>query len=152
MWENILTTILNKIYDLEEQLNELENGTRKSENFLTPEDIDNARFFLDYMLFFVEDYLPFRLLTRSNTFIEAYDIRSREYESMLYNIYKVTGRHPHDINIREAYEFEMMMYAPDYYYDTYDQYMRLRSGKVVVPPGKIPVFYWSGGKYTQRFI
>lgn len=152
MWENIFVTILNKIYDLEEQLNELENGTRISENFSTPENIDNARFFLDNMLFFIEDYLPFRLLTRSYNLFEANDARSQEYDSMLYTLYKITGKHPHDINIREAYEFEMMIYAPDYYYDTYDQYMRLRSGKVVVPPGKIPVFYWSGGKYIQRFI
>ena len=64
----------------------------------------------------------------------------------------MTGVHPNSIDFQKAREFEMKLYAPKYYHETYDNYMKLRSGRRLVPSGELPKFYWSAGKYIQRFI
>ena len=67
-------------------------------------------------------------------------------------IYKLTKKHPNDIDLREAREFEMKTYAPKYYRKTYENYMKLRSGRRLIPVGERPEFYWCAGKYIQRFV
>ena len=37
-----------------------------------------------------------------------------------------------DFNIQEIEEFEMKLYAPDYFY-VYQKYTKLRNGKVLIP-------------------
>ena len=116
-----------------------------------------ARKIIDNMKYFVKEYLPYALSCRihNSNFQEAlkiHNIHYSYYKSLIYTIYEMGGTHPDMVNLYEVYEYEMSIYAPEYYYNTYLSYMRLRSGRIVIPPGEEPMFYWIGNEYVKAFI
>jgi len=153
-WNQFMDVIFSKVYELNRQLFQLEDGKIKSDCF-SEEDIKETRKVMKNILYFIEDYLPFVILSRSNNYIDEFnkvgDDDTNHLSDLLSNIFRETMRHPNDIDIEEAYDFEMETYAPDYYYNVYKNYMILRSGRVLVPHGKRPCFFWCGDKYIQRF-
>ena len=107
------------------------------------------------MKYFIESYIPFAMLVRSENYHncrESKGLTFDHHKECLYNIFRETRMHPNDINVYDVYEFEMELYDPEYYFNTYLQYKRLRSGRLVIPRGEEPCFYWRGNTYTRRFI
>ena len=105
--------------------------------------------------FFLEQYVPYALLSQGECFHNAANdvVETQDHiKTTLFEIYMITGVHPNRIDIQKAREFEMKLYAPKYYHETYENYMKLRSGRRLIPKGELPEFYWSAGKYIQRFL
>ena len=158
-WNQFMRVFTKKVYEIDDTLSQLRNNKMKLSNFSTPEDITDLEYTVNHMKFFIEDYIPYALLTRSTAYFKCRDHiegRSRYEENtfveMLFNMFTITGRHPNEINKQEAYEFEMATYAPDYFYDVYAKYKRSNDGKLLVPEGEKPVFYWRGGDYVHTFV
>ena len=153
-WERFMETIFEKIYELNDQLLDIEDGKKKNDCF-TADELKETREVMKDILYFIEEYLPFVILSRSNNYIDEFnkvgDDDINYLSDLLSKIYRQTMRHPNDINIEEAYDFEMATYAPDYYFNVYKNYMTLRSGSILIPHGKRPCFFWCGDKYIQRF-
>lgn len=158
-WFRFMQVFTKKVYEIEETLWELQNGTLTLSNFSTPEEIAELEYLINSMKYFVEDYVPYALLTRSKAYFDTLTRSTNQSEynentfgEMLFELFKITGRHPNDIDLEQAYEFEIRTYAPDYYYDSYLNYMTTRSGKRLFPGGKKPVFYWRGDNYVCTFV
>lgn len=158
-WEQFMRIITKKVYEINYTLSKLRDNKLKLTNFSTPESIRDLEYTANQMKFFIEDYIPYALLTRSTTYFKCRDHiegRSRyevnTFAEMLFNLFTITGRHPNEINKQEAYEFEMATYAPEYFYNVYAKYKRSDYGKRLVPEGEKPVFYWRGGHYVHAFV
>lgn len=104
--------------------------------------------------YFLEDYVPYRLLTDSDMFYDSIDMYVSQCHifDILFKVYTITDVHPNDIDLQEVREFEMSIYAQEYYTNTYKKYKTVRSGRRIIPEGKQPKFYWSSGRYIQRFV
>ena len=152
-WLRFMRIIIRKVYAFDKRIRAIENGD-VSEHYNTPQRIANARVIIDNLIFFVEKYIPYALLSRSNEYYNVLDECMEEdtLKTALYEIWSCTGYHPNNINIQKAYEFEMMTYAKTYYCEIYSKYMTLRNGKVLTPLGKKPVFFWCGNEYIHQFI
>ena len=158
-WNNFMRVIYQKQSDFEERMTmyELfdEYKDELPKNMETPkqrapvwENLANTKYFL-------EQYVPYALLSKSDAFHDAANdtVESQDHiNTTLFEIYMMTGVHPNSIDLKKAREFEMKLYAPKYYDETYENYMKLRSGRRLIPSGEIPEFYWCAGKYIQRFI
>ena len=158
-WERLSILIMEKIYEFNNGIYDIYIGKVKKDGFKTRKDIERANEITTDAVYFIENYLPYNLLTHGELFYEVYhrdEIVLKYYDNplakILYNIYTVTNVDPDSINIDEAYEFEMELYAPDYHRDVFKKYMRLRNGKIIIPKGKIPCFYWHNEKYRKAFI
>ena len=104
--------------------------------------------------YFVEEYIPYVILTRSDVWDEAaYErVNPDFHKELIYVIHGFTQKHPNDIDLHKAYEFELELNAPKYFKNVYSKYTRLRTGKRLIPVGERPMFYWVGDKYVQRFV
>ena len=104
--------------------------------------------------YFLEHYIPYRLLTDSDMFYDSVDmyVSPSHIFDLLFQIYIITDVHPNEIDLQEVKEFEMRIYAPDYFNNTYKNYNIIDDGSRAIPEGKEPKFYWSSGKYIQRFV
>jgi len=156
-WRNLMKMIVQKIYEFERdiiiQKVQTSRGEPTEDRCRSLEKIDRVHDIICDIKYFVSKYTPFALLSRSDTF---YDVVHKEYSldalELVVDLQIETNVSPSTIDIQEAYEFEMSVYAPTYYQDTYIKYMMLRNGKRIIPQGKIPKFYWYNDKYTQRFV
>lgn len=152
-WSSLIIVTLKKIYDSDNMLDDIINN--KKESKLNKNDRDEAKNIFNDLKYFIEYYLPYALLSRSdNYYLLRFEnnVPLDSYHQSLFDIYEITGIHPNTINIEEAYEYEMSIYDPDYYYDIYSKYMVLRNGKRLIPKGSIPKFYWCGNEYIRAFI
>lgn len=157
-WNNFMRVIYRKQAEFEERMTiyELfdEYKDEIPQNMKTPEQRAPVWENLAKTKYFLEQYVPYALLSQSDTFhaAERENILTDSLDHTLFEIYMMTGVHPNSINFQKAREFEMKLYAPKYYHETYENYMKLRSGRRLVPSGELPKFYWCAGKYIQRFI
>jgi len=162
-WARFLRILVTKVTELYDSILRIGyNITHRPENN-SPEalvDFDEKKRVIHLMRYFITDYIPFALLSRGNAFLEARReifprVRSTYDDNVadiLFLIFEVTGRHPDDIDIIDVNEFEMMSYAPDYFYDVYENFMVLRNGKTLVPDGQMPHFFWDCDRYIQRLL
>ena len=105
--------------------------------------------------YFLEQYVPFKLLSQSDAFhyVVNNNLPPQDHvNTTLFEIYMMTGVHPNSIDLNKAREFEIELYAPKYYKETYSNYTKMRSGRRLIPEGEKPEFYWCAGKYIQRFL
>ena len=94
------------------------------------------------------------MLTRSDNYYTQAKTLGILYKDIMHKIYINSGLDEYefmDFNIKEIEEFEMKLYAPDYFYNVYQKYTKLRNGKVLIPIGEQPAFYWLGNTYVRRF-
>lgn len=156
-FKSCLISCYRKTYEFERRLKAYCDGTI-DENL--PKELASKRAMtaairiIDTIKYYLEHYIPYMILTRSDICCDAideYTIPGR-IRNMLYMIYELTDIHPNTINFREVKEFEMKIYAPKYYKNTYENYMKLRSGTRLIPNGEKPAFYWCANKYIQRFL
>ena len=150
-WENFMRVFVKKIYDCEQILWDLQNHKLHLSNFSREEDIDELEHLIRQMRYFVEYYMPYALLTRSKAFYHLHP-NMTSYSKVLFDLFEITRVHPDNIDLEEAYEFEMETYAPDYSYDTYLKYPVAENGVRAIPPGEKPIFYWRGNEYTCTFV
>lgn len=154
-WVDLFEVTIKKTYEFRNHIIKFKNGEDKSDNFDTPEKIETALKVLDKMKYFIEYYIPYNILSRRDNFYDVRfknDISLDSFKGLLWKLYTLTNVHPNTIDTDIAFEFEMELYAPDYYNNIYKKYMRLRNGKVIIPPGKYPAFFWVGDKYIQYFV
>ena len=158
-WNSFMQVIYQKQTEFEERMTmyELfdEYKDEIPQNLETPEQRAPVWENLAKTKYFLEHYVPYALLSHSDVFHAAANdtVESQDHvDATLFEIYTMTGVHPNSIDIQKAREFEMKLYAPKYYHETYENYMKLRSGRRVIPSGELPEFYWCAGKYIQRFI
>ena len=64
---------------------------------------------------------------------------------------KIRYSYKSNIKYSDIMEFEMYLYDNKYYCNIYTKYMKLRSGKYVIPIGKQPSYYWYGNKLCKNF-
>lgn len=153
-WNRLMETIIRKVLEFDRDIYYMSIDTNPNKFG----DADKLLLAIDIvkdMRYLVEVYLPYTLLTRPPSFFKAREdsgIEIDSYYRTLYNIYQITRIHPISIYIPDVKEFEMAVYAHDYYYDTYQKHTRLRNGKIVIPKGENPDFYWIGDKYIRHFI
>ena len=153
-WNRLMETIIIKVLEFDRDIYYMSIDMNTSK-FKTIEELSVAFDIIKDMRYLVEIYLPYTLLTRPPSFFKAREdsgIDIDSYYKTLYNIYRLTRVHPLSIYIPDVKEFEMATYDSDYYYGTYLKYMRLRNGKIVIPKGEKPNFYWIGDKYIRHFI
>lgn len=155
-WESFMRVIYRKQWEFEEHMSFFirEYGEIPQE-LMTPDNHDQVWENLLKSKYFLEEYVPYALLSQSDSFHAAVNNQMElqgHVDTTLFDIYMITGVHPNTIDLRKAREFEMEIYAPKYYHETYKNYMKLRSGRRLIPKGELPEFYWCAGKYIQRFI
>ena len=155
-WERLVNTIINKVYEfhrcVKRLLDDIDKPTLK---LPTKVEMSEAYDITSRMKYFIESYIPYAMLVRSDNYHNSRKDNGftvNDHKECLYSIFGETRMHPNDINVDDAYEFEMELYDPEYYYNTYLQYKRLRSGRLLIPKGEKPCFYWCGNTYTRRFI
>ena len=154
-WYNFAVCVIRKIPELDYQLKDYENGINPLPDRLKVEgELERMREELDSIYFFIFRYIPYVILSRSvNYYTQAKTLGIR-YKDIMYKIYTNSGLDEYefmDFNIQEIEEFEMKLYAPDYFYNVYQKYTKLRNGKVLIPIGERPAFYWLGNTYVRRF-
>jgi hypothetical protein len=155
-WYSMFMSMLRKVYITYDDMEEIINHNPTFGCFGDLETATKVMEKIKSMKFIIENYLPYMILTRSDEYYKAIHdneaIPDTFVDDVLYTIYSITHVHPNDIDMWGAYEFEMALHAPDYYLNVYKQYMTLRNGKIVIPPGKVPMFYWCAGKFVHRFV
>ena len=152
-WRSFMSVIYKKHKDFLYSLDPKFNTYSSDSYFITEEHREKGKKKLEKHRFFLAHYLPYALLTHSDLFYDAVEeyVNPHHIWVVLYSIFEWMGVHPNNIDLRKAKEFEMELYAPKYYKKTYQGYMKLRSGRRVIPLGERPRFYWCGGKYYMRF-
>ena len=150
-WSKFMRVFVQKIYDCEDILWDLQNNRLRLSNFSTEEQICELEHLIRQMKYFVEYYVPYALLTRNQAYYNFHPDMERYFE-MLFELFKITRIHPNTIDFDEVYEFEMETYAPDYYYGTYLKYPVAENGMRIIPPGEKPLFYWRGNDYVCTFV
>ena len=158
-WNRFMRVIYQKQSEFEHRLAMYEVSDEYKEeipkNMKTPEQRAPVWENLIKIRFFLEQYVPYALLSQGDCFHNAANdvVQTQDHiKTTLFEIYMITGVHPNSIDIQKAREFEMKLYAPKYYQETYENYMKLRSGRRLIPKGELPEFYWCAGKYIQRFL
>lgn len=160
-WNSFMRVIYCKQTELEERLAMYEvfyeeyKEDEIPKNMETPEQRAPVWENLAKIKYFLEQYVPYTLLSQSDSFQYAANAQMASHNHVnttLFEIYMMTEVHPNSIDIQKAREFEMELYAPKYYHETYEKYMKLRSGRRLIPSGELPEFYWCAEKYIQRFI
>ena len=105
------------------------------------------------MKYFITDYVPYVLLSRSVLFsVHNPEENVGNNYKILYYIKKKFNVHPNSINLEDVKEFEMYIYDSEYYLNIYSNYKKLRNGKIIIPRGQHPNFYWSGDKLIRAFV
>ena len=150
-WDRFMRVCTRKIYEIEGTLVKVENGTQHLSQISTIKDIAELRLIVNKMKYFVEKYVPYALLTRSQAYYNSHP-NIESYSEILFDLFKITGVHPGTIDLDEVYEFEMETYAPDYYFGTYLRYPVAENGVRAIPPGEKPLFYWRGNEYACTFV
>jgi hypothetical protein len=150
-WDRFMRVFVKKIYDSEQTLWALQNHELRLSNFSTEEQICELEHVIRQMKYFVEYYVPYALLTRSQAYYTTHP-NMESYSKVLFNLFKITGVYPDTIDLDEVYEFEMETYAPEYYFDIYLEYPVAENGVRAIPPGEKPIFYWRGDEYIRTFV
>lgn len=150
-WKRFLSTFIRKIYEFAGELKYID--FEKHKWIKNERDKDDAMIVIDNIRYFLEYYLPYIMFTRSKQYISSLEkyISMGFLKNTVDYLFQETRIHVNSINVPEVYEFEMETYAPEYYYKIYSKYMRLRNGKVIIPPGEKPNFYWIGDRYIQHY-
>ena len=157
-WYSFMRVIYMKQIEFEERLAMYDLFDYEGEmpkELATPEQRASVWEKLLKIKYFLAHYVPYSILSQSDVLYNAANSQvssNNNINTMLFDVYMMTGVHPNSINLQKAREFEMELYAPKYYHETYENYMKLRSGRRLIPEGKKPEFYWCAGKYIQRFI
>lgn len=160
-WQSLMDMIYTKCYDYWNRFKffktmqyRLQESAVHPPEFATIKEFDDIWEQICDIKYFLEHYIPYRLISDSDMFYDSVDmyVSPSHIFDTLFQIYTVTDVHPNDINLQEVREFEMSIYAPEYYNNTYTKYKTVRSGRRIIPEGKQPKFYWSSGQYIQRFV
>lgn len=158
-WNSFMRVIYQKQAEFEERLAMYDAFDYKDtipKEIATPEQRAPVWESLLKIRYFLEQYVPYALLSQSDGFYSVAnsheEARQDHIIRTLFEIYEMTGVHPNNIDLNEAREFEMKLYAPKYYHETYENYMKLRSGRRIIPSGEVPKFYWCAENYIQRFV
>jgi hypothetical protein len=162
-WRKLMITMIKKTFEFDDKITELMIlvGQNKSiDTFREGEDLNHAKKIVKDMCYFISNYTPYVLLTRNDIYYEELEISrggrwmggSYGTHDTVYELLSLTNTSLYDIQHQDCYEYEMALYAPDYFYNTYEKYKRLRSGKVIIPAGRIPKFYWLEDRYINSFV
>ena len=158
-WFKLAKTILVKVNEIHYDVMSYKDGNIRGKisppTWLKDSDVmEQAIDTAEKMKFFSQQYLPYSLLSRSNNYFKILEERGHpisSHEKMITEMFYSSGIHPNSMNLDDIYEFEMMTYAPDYYYNIYMNYKILRSGKRIIPVGERPMFFWCEDKYIPNF-
>lgn len=164
-WERFFYVLMAKIHEIYHGIKNVALGYEESKYFTTQKDKRQAYDIMNYIMYFIDTYVPYTLLTRSDAHWEARlgvikEDDEEYFECLKHNalapmirmIYEHTDIHPENFNLNDVKEFELMCYAPTYYYNVYENYMMLRSGRRLIPNGEKPRFYWRGNTFVPFFI
>lgn len=162
-WKRLMIVIIKKTIEFDERVGNimiLAAQNKSIDPFKTKDDLECAVRIVKDMRYFISHYTPFVLLTRNDIYYEEYEVArcgrwtgdNTGTHDTVYELLSLTNTPLMDINPRDCYEYEMEVYDPEYFYNTYQNYMRLRSGKVLIPSGRVPKFYWFRDRYIKNFV
>lgn len=151
-WNRFMEVWFEKIKDFEREIVNID--ITKHKKLTTIELKEEATEIIKEMKYFMDYYLPYSLLTRSEVFYDTVKMEFKKecfIEELLFKLYTRSGIHPNMINVDDIYEFELRTYASDYYYTVYQNHTKLGNGKRFIPNGENPSFYWVGDTYVPKF-